>query len=196
MYSKNIIKIVSLGVLTVLVSACEPALHSKSSIKERYSYNRDGTITDTLTNLTWMRCSLGQKWTGSTCVGEAAEMSWSEAINAAESFAHGGFSNWRIPLVEELDSLVQCPIGRKPSVRPDGHYVEDTDGRCHGSEYIKAKINNNAFPNTPADWFWSSSPNTNHPNFVWYVGFNHGIVGNSHKNSNSKSRARLVRSGD
>ncbi len=37
----------------------------------RYRDNGDGTVTDVETGLQWMRCSLGQKWKGSTCVGEA-----------------------------------------------------------------------------------------------------------------------------
>lgn len=38
-----------------------------------YIDNGDGTVTDTRTGLTWMRCALGQTWDGSTCVGVAGE---------------------------------------------------------------------------------------------------------------------------
>lgn len=48
-------------------------------ISHRYVDHQDGTVTDVLTDLMWMRCYLGQTWNGSTCTGDASKITWSEA---------------------------------------------------------------------------------------------------------------------
>lgn len=162
-------------------------------IDGRYRDNGNGTITDTKTNLTWMRCSLGQQWTGSSCAGEAMAMNWNDALKAAMFFSYAGHNDWRVPTVDELDTLVQCPAGRKPSARPGGRWVRDTNGECHGNEFNNPKININAFPNTPAKLFWSSSPYADYSGYAWYVPFYGSYVsGNPKGNGN---RVRLVRAG-
>ena len=55
--------------------------------------SNDGTFTDTNTGLQWMRCSMGQTWTGSTCSGEAKTHTWQEAMALKMSFA--GKDDWR-----------------------------------------------------------------------------------------------------
>nr|MBJ6958372.1 DUF1566 domain-containing protein [Vibrio cholerae] len=65
-------------------------LAQASDIDGRYRDNGNGTITDSKTNLTWMRCSLGQQWTGSTCAGVAMEMNWNDALRTAMSFSYAG----------------------------------------------------------------------------------------------------------
>lgn len=110
---------------TASKAASAPA---KALIDGRYRDNGNGTITDTKTNLIWMRCSLGQQWTGSTCAGVAMEMNWNDALKTAISFSYAGHSDWRVPTVDELDTLVQCSAGRAPSARPNGKFVADTDG--------------------------------------------------------------------
>lgn len=110
-------------------------LAQASDIDGRYRDNGNGTITDSKTNLTWMRCSLGQQWTGSTCAGVAMEMNWNDALRTAMSFGYAGHSDWRVPTVDELDTLVQCSAGREPSVRPNGEFVADTSGGCLGDKH-------------------------------------------------------------
>jgi len=162
-------------------------------IDGRYRDNGNGTITDTRTNLTWMPCSLGQQWTGSNCAGVAMVMNWNDALEAAMSYSYAGHNDWRVPTVDELDTLVQCPAGRKPSARPDGRYISDTNGQCHGHERENPKININAFPNTPARWFWSSSPYARTSRGAWHVSFSDGDVGILSKSGSG--RVRLVRAG-
>ena len=47
----------------------------------------DGTVLDTQANLQWMRCALGQTWNGQTCVGEAKQFNWNDAIKIAKENA-------------------------------------------------------------------------------------------------------------
>lgn len=119
-----------LPLAALTITACQPEL-----IDGRYRDNGNGTVTDSKTNLTWMRCSLGQQWTGSACASVAMEMNWNDALKTAMSFSYAGHSDWRVPTLDELDTLVQCSAGRKPSVRPNGKYVSDTNGRCLGDNY-------------------------------------------------------------
>jgi hypothetical protein len=53
-----------LALVFVLIGTVSPALAAKT-----YSDNGDGTVTDPTTGLTWMRCSMGQTWNGTTCTG-------------------------------------------------------------------------------------------------------------------------------
>ena len=80
-----------------------------------------------------MRCSLGQTWDGNSCRGVSANFSWVEAINAGENETFANHSDWRVPNIKELNSI-----------------LEDA---CY-----EPAINENIFPLTPQSFFWSSSP--------------------------------------
>ena len=61
--------------------------------KPNYTDNGDGTITDNVTGLMWEK-SMGEK------------MSFAEAFEKAESSTLGGYSDWRVPTIKELYSLI------------------------------------------------------------------------------------------
>jgi hypothetical protein len=71
-----------------------------------------GQWRDPKTGLIWMRCLVGQKWTGKTCSGDAKNVSPSDSFKMIGLFNQsGGFAgknNWRLPTVEELSALRQC----------------------------------------------------------------------------------------
>ncbi|ENM3889807.1 DUF1566 domain-containing protein [Vibrio cholerae] len=160
-------------------------------IANRYYDNLDGTVFDKQTQLVWMRCSLGQSWDGKTCNGEAKKDTWHDATKLTHNFA--GSTAWRLATVEELDSLVYCSKGRKPSARPNGEYVRDTNGKCLGDNYQRPTINITAFPNTPDYSYWSSSPDAYDSGYAWFVNFGDGRVDGNDKHGNG--RVRLVRAG-
>ncbi|WP_304300076.1 DUF1566 domain-containing protein [Chromatium okenii] len=155
----------------------------------RYLYNHDATVTDLITDLQWMRFSLGQKWENGTCVGEAKEYTWEEAKQAAELInKHGGYAgyqDWRLPTIDELKSLVYCSSGQ-PKI------WNDTGEKCEG-DYAKPTIDSGAFPNTPSSWFWSGSPSANGANYAWGVYFGNGYAYNDARYN--YNRVRLVRGG-
>ena len=63
-------------------------------------------VSDSATGLTWKKCTQGLS--GSGCAnGSALAMSWSDAISAANSETFAGFSDWRLPSVQELNSIVE-----------------------------------------------------------------------------------------
>ncbi len=59
-----------------------------------FKNNNDGTITDTATGLMWMKFDSGEG------------MDWDDALIYAESFKHGGYSDWRLPNAKELQYIV------------------------------------------------------------------------------------------
>ncbi|CAB5034049.1 MAG: DUF1566 domain-containing protein [Actinobacteria bacterium] len=108
--------------------------------------NNDGTVTDKITKLTWQRFSVGQQWDGVSCIGEAVKIDWAQAMELQTDF--GGYSDWRLPSVEELESLYYSPNG-KYNIRLNGEYGSP-------DQIEPPTINSEYFPNTPSGIFWSS----------------------------------------
>ena len=151
------------------------------------SITRDlGVVTDPKTNLMWMRCSLGQAWTGSTCQGNASKYTFQGALNKARGFSYAGYSDWRVPTRAELHNLVWCSSGHWA----DFNKNKWSSGGCLGN-YQHPTINQSLFPNTPKDWFWSSSPFANNSGFAWAVYFGNGIVSSNIRTNDFN--VRLVR---
>ncbi|MBK7300686.1 MAG: DUF1566 domain-containing protein [Moraxellaceae bacterium] len=65
-----------------------------------------GLWRDPITNLIWMRCSFGQTWVNNNCDGNAQRASWNTAIDMGKTLNFNGVTNWRLPTVDELKSLV------------------------------------------------------------------------------------------
>ncbi|WP_269267322.1 DUF1566 domain-containing protein [Vibrio cholerae] len=133
-----------------------------------FSDNGDGTVTHHATGLIWQRCSLGQSWDGTDCTGTATTFTWQQALAAGAQNTLGGFSDWRLPNKNELASIVEY--------------------RC-----FRPAINSQAFPNTPSDWYWSSSPFARNSYYAWFVYFGNGGVYDASKSHNP--HVRLVRAG-
>jgi hypothetical protein len=125
--------------------------------------NEDDTVTQSNTGLMWAKCSEGQS--GTNCTGAATTMNWSAALTAANNSNLGGYSDWRLPNIKELQALVDY------------------------NRYLPA-IDSNYFPNTPSSWFWSGSP---YAGYAWYVDFSYGNA-DDHYRYNTYS-VRLVRGG-
>jgi len=66
-----------------------------------YSDNGDGTVTDPTTGLIWMRCSMGQTWTGSTCIGTASGYTRDQAIALTSTVSFASQTDWRLPNIRE-----------------------------------------------------------------------------------------------
>ena len=151
----------------------------------RYLLHPDGTATDTQTGLMWMRCALGQTWDGATCQGKATKMNWHEAMKqTGDGFA--GYSDWRLPTIEELRTLVYCSSGKPETWNDTGNKP------CEG-DYQRPTMASTVFSSTLGLPFWSSSPYANYSNYAWYVNFYDGYVYDHYKDSGNY--VRLVRGG-
>lgn len=107
-------------------------------------------VLDRMTQLEWQGCAAGL--TGSTCGGgSSSQMDWAGAVAYCEALTWGGHSDWRLPTVRELSTIVDA--GRvEPNIDPP------------------------AFPGTPSHTSWSSSSVAGSGSGAWYVNFNYGNV--------------------
>ncbi len=71
--------------------------------KNQFHDNGDGTITDRATGLTWMQRDSGHLKAGPKQDGR---MNWEQALRWAEELQHAGHSDWRLPNIKELQSIV------------------------------------------------------------------------------------------
>jgi hypothetical protein len=131
--------------------------------------NTDGTITDQTFKLTWMRCSVGQVWDVDTCIGDASELNWQQALQTAHGYEFADQKGWRLPNVKELATI--------------------TERSC-----VRPAINEELFPNTPSDDFWTSTPSIQDVERAWVIAFFNSS--NSVKQKELFVFTRLVRTAD
>lgn len=117
-----------------------------------YQLSSDGQeVTDLRTGLIWQRCPVGMHWDENTCLGNTQYFMWFEALPAAHTQAVASGKVWRVPNVKELATIID-------------------------RTRINQAIDPQAFPNTPNDRFWSSSPYTTDAFFGWQVNFFDGGI--------------------
>jgi len=133
----------------VPVSAAKPVEDWKTI--DHYQV-KGGLVRDTKTGLMWMRCSLGQTWDGSTCSGESTSYQWKEAMKFPSDFSYEGYSDWQVPSVEELETLIYCSTGKNPNPAAGGVCNDDS---------VKPTIMSEVFLQTSQySVAWSSSRDT------------------------------------
>ena len=71
--------------------------------KNAFNDNGDGTVTDKATGLMWMKVDSGELKAGKNKDGK---LNWQEALDWAENLEYAGYSDWRLPNVKELQSIV------------------------------------------------------------------------------------------
>ena len=141
---------------------------------DRYTDNQDGTVTDTYTQLIWMRCSLGQEWnsSNSSCDddpnADSNTSTWLQALSLADKEDFAGAIDWRLPNVKELASLLKVSVS-------------------------SPTIDSTAFPNTPEATFWTSTPSFASPDNSFFVNF-YSYIGVDKVDRDNSYYVRLVRS--
>ena len=106
-----------------------------------FTDNSDGTVTDENTGLMWQR-------------GEAGSMNWEDAISYCEGLSLAGYTDWRLPNIKELRSIVDNR--RYDPAMDDAFFLDIDDG---------------------GDSFWSSTNGTTTPEAdAWCVIFRTGDV--------------------
>jgi len=71
--------------------------------KNDFKDNGNGTVTDKATSLMWMKVDSGRLKAGRNKDGK---LNWREALAWAENLQYAGHSDWRLPNVKELQSIV------------------------------------------------------------------------------------------
>ena len=122
----------------------------------RFTDNANGTVTDNLTGLIWLK--------DAECYGTR---SWANALSDANALANGTCSlsdgssagDWRLPNVREMQSLAHygCAYPALP----------DTAGTSCGS---------GPFTDVQLDYYWSSTTLAGDTGYAWGVDWDDGIV--------------------
>ena len=139
---------------------------------DRFLMHGNGTVTDTATGLMWAQCAEGLS--GSACtVGMATTLTWEAALIRARDSGLAGYTDWRLPNIKELSSIVE--------------------ERC-GIPAINLAVFPAPDPSTLTGSFWSASGVASSPQFAWSVSFLDGFTAASIRDFHYE-RVRLVRSG-
>jgi hypothetical protein len=160
--------------LAALFFTCLLGLIPCAATAKPFVVSADGLeVTDSATGLIWRRCAEGMAWDAAaiTCAGTASTFTHELALTRARTEAFNTGVAWRLPSVKELSSIVDRSLSN-------------------------SAIDATAFPASPLDYFWSSSPNVSSPSNAWNVNFSNGAVfsGSSYYRS-SPFYVRLVRAG-
>ena len=120
--------------------------------KNEFVDNGDSTISDKATGLMWMQFD------------SKKGMTWQEALNYAENFEYAGYSDWRLPSIKELQSIVDYT--RSPNTTNSPAIDELFD--C---SQITNEVGQPDYP-----FYWSSTTHENYTTdhsggFACYVSF-------------------------
>ena len=114
----------------------------------RYTVNANNTVTDNKTNLIWKRCPEGLSGKGCT-TDTATKHNFQDTLDLANDSTYAGFVDWRLPTINELKSIAAY-------------------------DRNNPAINSAVFPNTPSNWFWSSSREDDNSNYASILHFYSG----------------------
>ena len=165
--------LLALAAIAFSLSAAGQSINNKTANDwpdSRYQVHGDGTVTDTVTDLMWTQCGLGQDH-NNNCSGNLIEHNWQQALEAPAAYSLSDYSDWRLPNVKELASLLS-------------YY--------HKSPSINATI----FPNTAdasQSGYWSSTPYADYSYGAWTVDFGGGR--SKYRTRDSGYSVLLVRAG-
>ena len=108
--------------------------------KNDFKDNGNGTVTDEATGLMWMKVDSGALKAGKNRDGK---LNWQEALAWAENLEYAGHTDWRLPNVKELQSIVDYtrspastdsaaidPVFQTTSFKAEG---DQTDYPCYWS---------------------------------------------------------------
>lgn len=150
------------------------------AVSPRFTDNDDGTVTDNLTGLIWLREGNCTAFFASDGIGHN-DRPWQAALAAAQQLASGycGLTDgsvagdWRLPNLRELLSLID--FSQISPALPAGHPFLNTVSSL-------------------PSYYWSSTTVAGYTYGAWLVDFSLGVVSNDFKSSGS-NYVRAVRGG-
>ena len=117
----------------------------------------DYVVTDNLTGLMWKKCSEGQTASVSNCTGTPGTYTFAAALTRCGAQTYAGFSDWRLPNIRELFSII------------------------NDNTFTAPLIDKVKFPVTVSDAYWSSTTYAGDASTAIYVSFDYPTVMNSPK---------------
>jgi len=136
--------------------------HDYAPAATQPSYTADNvnfTVTDNRTGLMWKQCVEGQTASSGSCSAGpvAGTYTWAAATATCDGLEFAGYSDWRLPNIKELASIVKFQ-NTAPAI--DTTYFPETT-------YSPA-INGN--------YYWSSTTRVSYTPNKWVVSFTYGTV--------------------
>jgi hypothetical protein len=158
----------------------------------RYRDNGDGTITDLTTGLMWeKKCAACEElhdvgslyaWSGD---GEAQTIwDWLGRVNAEDGHGYAGHSDWRIPNITELLSIID--YGKSDPTVNEAFHSEACEDNCPDQTQTDCSC-------TDSDEYWTSTTFPDFPAHAYAVFFRLGLVNDRVKTRTL--RVRAVRGG-
>ncbi len=117
----------------------------------------DYVVKDNLTGLMWKKCSEGQTASVSNCTGTPGTYTFAAALTRCGAQTYAGFSDWRLPNIRELFSII------------------------NDNTFTAPLIDKVKFPVTVSDAYWSSTTYAGDASTAIYVSFDYPTVMNSPK---------------
>ena len=117
-----------------------------------------GTFYVSPTYISWNGTFIPSEWretiwtTTADALDSPATMSYLDAISACNNLDYAGYSNWRLPEISELQTIIFYQLS-DPAIKTD------------------------KFPNTQSGTYWSSTTLADYPGYAWFVNFSNGNVG-------------------
>jgi hypothetical protein len=108
-------------------------------VVSQFTDKGDGTIKDNLTGLTWQK------------VPNPDSLTWGNALTYAENLTLGGFSDWRLPNIKELQSISDDKL-------------------------VNPSVSTTFFPAIGVKKYWSSTSLPNQTTRAWYLYTQFGIT--------------------
>lgn len=141
----------------------------------RFTDNGDGSITDNLTGLIWLKNANCTDTVGGVVRSDGL-LNWADALawsnNLAEGYCglsdHSAAGDWRLPNINELRSLVD--YSRNDPDLAAGH----------------------PFSNVQSAWYWSSTSNVVYTAAAFSVGLSRGSIHSTRKGVRGSSGSRVV----
>jgi len=121
-----------------------------------FTDNGNGTVTDSVTGLMWQQA-------------EGGLMEWDKAVLYCTGLSLGGYSDWRLPKIKELESITDTKLWNPA-------------------------INTAFFPKAYPAYYWSSTTGAYGKDAVWILGFSTGGVGSGNR-ADSLAYVRCVHGG-
>jgi hypothetical protein len=116
----------------------------------RFTDLGDGTVKDNLTGLEWVQAP-------HSLSGNSTYMNWNAAVDFCNNLIYSGHSDWRLPSIKELESLVNC--GTYNPALPAGH----------------------PFAGVQFSYYWSGTSLASSAGSAWVVDMYNGGVGGGDK---------------
>ncbi len=116
-----------------------------SAIAQNLTDLENETVRDNQTGLVWQQCVAELSGTNCGVTGSATLKNWTDALDYCESLTLGGNSDWRLPTIKELFTILSDSVTTDPLL--DSVFPDDSGRRFSSSTTTRSN----------RDRFWSFS---------------------------------------